>query len=338
VLYSVAASLDGYIAAPDGGYEWIPVDPNVDWTAFISRFDTVLVGRHTFEVALRNGDPLPDLRTFVFSRTLRGADHPPATVFSDDAVGVVEALRRESGRDIWLMGGGVLFGSLLEAGLVDVVEVALVPILLGEGRPLLPPTLTRTRLSLTGSRTTPGGLVLSTWDVVPDVCLFDATTPEPVRRAAVATLERRGEVDLLTGLLHHPLPAIREDAAAAVEHLLGAEERERRQRHSQEIPGPSARVHRSPPVLRDTDDGWELEGDTTPANGTRYYLGAVGNRTTRLTARGDHIACLEVWWFTSGHMQHTEDSSQVLSPDDALERVDERFGAAMAREVRRRLA
>jgi len=55
VRYSVAMSLDEYIAGPGGEYDWIPMDPAIDWTAFMARFDTVLMGRRTFEVALQPG-------------------------------------------------------------------------------------------------------------------------------------------------------------------------------------------------------------------------------------------------------------------------------------------
>jgi dihydrofolate reductase len=168
VLYSVAASLDGFIAGPDGEFDWIPVDPDIDFGAFMSRFDTVLMGRRSYEVAAGNDALFPDLRTYVFSRTLRGADHPEVTVVADDAVETVQALRRESGKDIWLFGGGVLFASLLEAGVVDGVEVALVPILLGQGLPLLPSVPHRTRLVLTNTQTYSSGIVLLTYDIVRD--------------------------------------------------------------------------------------------------------------------------------------------------------------------------
>jgi len=167
VLYSVAASLDGYIAGPAGDFDWIPADPAIDWTAFMSRFDTALMGRRTYEVAARrqSGASLPAMRSYVFSRTLRSTDHPEVVLVKEDAPRVVGELRAAPGKDIWLMGGGVLFRSLLEADLVDGVEVGLVPILLGQGLPLLPPLPRRTRLALSRTETYPSGIVLLSYDV-----------------------------------------------------------------------------------------------------------------------------------------------------------------------------
>ncbi len=170
VLYSVAASLDGYIAGPGGEFDWIPMDSTIDWAAFMGRFDTVLMGRRTYEisVAQHGGGSSPGMKTHVFSRTLRSADHPNVNVVAEGAARVVNELKAGPGKDIWLMGGGVLFSSLLEAGVVDGVEVGLVPILLGQGLPLLPPTPRRTRLALTRTQTYPSGIMLLSYDVVRD--------------------------------------------------------------------------------------------------------------------------------------------------------------------------
>lgn len=165
VLYSVASSLDGYIAGPNGEFDWIPEEPDIDWQAFMSRFDTVLMGRHTYQAAASQG-PSSGMRTYVFSRTLRPQDHPQVTVVNAETEQVVRELRSENGKDIWLMGGGVLFRSLLEAGLVDAVEVGLVPILLGGGLPLLPGAAHHTRLRLTGTKTYPGGIILLNYETV----------------------------------------------------------------------------------------------------------------------------------------------------------------------------
>lgn len=149
VRYAVAMSLDAYIAGPAGEYDWIIMDPTIDFGAFYKTIDTVLMGRRTFEIAQRLG-PSPGMRTYVFSRTLRAHDYPNVTIVAD-AASTVAVLRAEAGKDIWLMGGGVLFRSLVEAGLVDTVEVGVVPILLGQGVPLLPPLPRSVHLALTDS-------------------------------------------------------------------------------------------------------------------------------------------------------------------------------------------
>jgi dihydrofolate reductase len=162
VRYSVAASLDGYIAGPGGEYDWIPNDPTIDFAAMFRRVDTLLVGRVTWEASQSQGwgDMIASMRTIVFSRTLDPAAHPGTTIVRDDAAGAVRALKREEGKDIWLFGGGGLFASLLAEGLVDEVEVGLCPILLGGGIPLLPANGTRARLVLTDEQRHPSGILM----------------------------------------------------------------------------------------------------------------------------------------------------------------------------------
>jgi dihydrofolate reductase len=151
IRYRVATSLDGYIAGPNGEADWIVSDPDIDFRAFYAQFDTMLVGRRTFETAPA-AFRTPGMETLVFSRTLRRDDYPWAEVVAEDAAGVVSALRARPGKDLWLFGGGALFRSLLGAGLVDTVEVVVSPVLLGGGLPLLLPPAGRARLRLTGSR------------------------------------------------------------------------------------------------------------------------------------------------------------------------------------------
>lgn len=162
VRYNVAASLDGYIAGPEGEFDWIPADPSVDFAALFARVDTVLLGRRSFELVQRGGDApwAAGTRVFVFSRTLRPEEYPEVTVVREQAGAVVAALREEAGDgEIWLFGGGELFRSLLAEGQVDRVEVTIVPVLLGGGVPLLPSTSRRTELQLLGTQVYPSGMV-----------------------------------------------------------------------------------------------------------------------------------------------------------------------------------
>jgi dihydrofolate reductase len=165
--YSVAMSLDGFIATPEGGYGWIPHDPAIDFGAFFGTIDTILMGRKTFELVRSQGpSSLDSMRRYVFSHTLRPEDAPDVTLVSSDAATVIRELRAEEGKDIWLMGGGVLFRSLLEAGLVDTVEIGLVPVLLGRGIPLLRETDQAHGLLLAKVERFPSGVVLLKYDVV----------------------------------------------------------------------------------------------------------------------------------------------------------------------------
>ena len=98
-------------------------------------------------------------RIYVFSQTLDAGQHAAVTVVSGNIGATVAALRSEPGRDIWLFGGGSLFASLLVARLVDQIEVAVMPVLLGGGTPLVSAGATRSRLILTRSNTSPSGIV-----------------------------------------------------------------------------------------------------------------------------------------------------------------------------------
>ena len=139
VRYSVAMSLDGYIAGPQGEADWIIMDPEIDFEAAFEQFDTFFLGRRTFEAMGSAGQgETPGTKTLVFSRTLQQKDYPGVTIVADGIEDTVAALRAQPGKDIWLFGGGVLFRSLLEAQLVDTVEVGVIPVLLGAGIPLLP--------------------------------------------------------------------------------------------------------------------------------------------------------------------------------------------------------
>lgn len=155
VRFSVATSLDGYIAGPNGEIDWITMDPDIDFDSLMSSFDTVLLGRKTYEMTRNHGGGgMAGMRTYVFSHALSQVDCP-GVVVSHSPSEAIQGLKSAKGKDIWLFGGGGLFKSLLELGLVDSVELAVIPILLGGGVPLLPPPASLARLKLLGHRVYP---------------------------------------------------------------------------------------------------------------------------------------------------------------------------------------
>lgn len=165
VRYQVACSLDGFIAAPDDGFDWIAPEPSFDFAALYAQFDTLLMGRRTYEVVRAAGQSFGGKQVVVASRTLWPESHPEIEVVSEGLEERIRELRAGDGRDVWLYGGGELFAQVLAWGLVDTVEPAILPILLGGGVPFLPSPAVRRRLTLVGHRVYPSGMVLLEYEV-----------------------------------------------------------------------------------------------------------------------------------------------------------------------------
>lgn len=161
VRYNVAMSLDGFIAGPRGEYDWITPDSGIDFAALYRQFDTLLMGRLTFDAMRAKGmsSKAMGMKAFVASTTLKPEQHPDVTIIASRVPAAVAVLKAEPGKDIWLCGGGALFRCLLDAGLVDTVEVSVFPVLLGSGVPLLP-VGRRGTLHLDESKTLPSGVVM----------------------------------------------------------------------------------------------------------------------------------------------------------------------------------
>jgi dihydrofolate reductase len=165
VRYQVACSVDGFIAGPDDGFDWITPEPTFDFGELYAQFDTLLMGRRTYQIVRGAGQSFHGKQVVVASRTLRPEDHPGIEVVGEGLDERIRELRARTGKDIWLYGGGELFSRVLAWGLVDTVEPAVIPILLGGGIRFLPSPAVRRRLTLVGHRAYPGGMVLLEYEV-----------------------------------------------------------------------------------------------------------------------------------------------------------------------------
>lgn len=165
--YSVAASLDSYIAGPHGEFDWIVVDPEIDFAAMYAGYGGLVMGRRSYEVFVATGGAVgPALPTYVYSRTLPEGERDGVT-FARDAVSHVRGLKATGdGKPLWLWGGGDLFRQLAAADLVDGLDVAIIPILLGGGLQLLPSPGPRLALRLRSHRLYAGtGTLFLEYDV-----------------------------------------------------------------------------------------------------------------------------------------------------------------------------
>jgi dihydrofolate reductase len=138
IVYSVASSLDGFTARENHSADWIPHDQDYGLGQFFESVDAALIGRKTHDLMVNMGRPaIPGMATYVFSHN----DNPPVyehvTWVANDAVGLVRGLREQDGKDIWLMGGSDLARTFFAEHLVDEVRIAVVPVLLGQGIPLV---------------------------------------------------------------------------------------------------------------------------------------------------------------------------------------------------------
>jgi len=143
VVFSVANSVDGYIASKDRSLDWILSDAEgtAAMATFWSEIDTVIVGRKTYEPVLASGKSWPSypgVKTYVFSHTLAADADKSVTVIAADAVEFIKQLRTEAGKDIFVMGGGELANALLAASLIDEIRLNIQPVLLGGGVALFP--------------------------------------------------------------------------------------------------------------------------------------------------------------------------------------------------------
>ena len=192
VILYVAASVDGYIARPDGSVDWLDdlpqpgaelepgsklepaggqvEDEDYGYGEFIAGVGVVLMGRVTYEQILSFGVdyPYPGTAGYVFSRARAGEqDDNVRFVAGDDIGGLVARLKAEQDKNLWLVGGGQLVREFLRLDLIDRIELFILPIILGEGIPLFPPATPQRDLTLTDCRAYATGMAQLTYRRAP---------------------------------------------------------------------------------------------------------------------------------------------------------------------------
>lgn len=165
VIVHIGTSADGYIARPDGDLEWLTSRPApkgfYGMNAFMKSVDTKVLGRKTYEESLKLGATFTSTsRSIVFSRQPPPVDAPSGVEFVSEAVGsYVSRLREQPGKDIWLMGGGEVIASFLDAQAIDEFVIGMAPVFIGEGIPLIAPRHRHVLLELLASERFDDGLV-----------------------------------------------------------------------------------------------------------------------------------------------------------------------------------
>jgi dihydrofolate reductase len=161
----IAASLDGYIARPDDDLDWLtkyPVTPelNYGYDEFYASVDTVIMGGRTYRELLCMDVlwPYKDKKTYVISRHSMETKENIEFI-TENVIERISGLRGESGKDIWLAGGGELISILLAADLIDEMQICHIPVILGEGIPLFPGKHKESQWELTGNTAFDSGIL-----------------------------------------------------------------------------------------------------------------------------------------------------------------------------------
>jgi len=177
IIVYIATSADGYIARPDGDVEWLNRRPHaVDYgmTEFYSTIDTILWGRKTYDWVIayyrkkgRKGGMFDTkLANYVFSRKPPKRAMPGVKFVSEPVKAFAQRLRTTPGKHIWMMGGGGLIASFLDAGEIDEFDIQVIPTFIGEGIPLVAPRHRDVPLRLRLARKYPDGVVRLRYKVV----------------------------------------------------------------------------------------------------------------------------------------------------------------------------
>lgn len=156
----IAASLDGFIASPDGDIGWLFMDADYGYTHFYAEVDTVILGRKTYDLCLTFHQwPYLGKEGIVVSRSLAGKRNHQARFVDTPPAELVRQLRQLPGKHLWLVGGGQLVRDFLAADLIDDFILSIHPVVLGGGIPLFLRQLHPTWLKLANCQSFESGLV-----------------------------------------------------------------------------------------------------------------------------------------------------------------------------------
>ena len=160
VILSLGISLDGYIARPDGSVDFLFMPKDYSMGPFFKTIDAAVLGRKTYDDGLKMGGTFSGgIKYFVFSKTLPPGMRNGALVTNDSPGAVIAEIRKQPGKHIWLMGGGILIREFLKEDLVDEIYLGVVPTLIGEGIPLFPAGFPQREFDLVENKTYSQGMI-----------------------------------------------------------------------------------------------------------------------------------------------------------------------------------
>ncbi|MEL7005334.1 MAG: dihydrofolate reductase family protein [Bacteroidota bacterium] len=171
VILYIAASLDNFIAREDGAVDWLEDIPNPQksdfgYGDFYSSINTTSMGNNTYKQVLEFGVPFPYIgkTNYVFTKSQIVQKHDFVTFINDDPVDFVDKLKEKEGKNIWLIGGGVINSLLLNAGLIDKMIITMFPTILGQGIPMFSNDVKEVQFNLSRCETLYNGLIQLTFN------------------------------------------------------------------------------------------------------------------------------------------------------------------------------
>lgn len=166
IVLFIATSIDGFIAGKNGNTDWLYTDGDFGYKEFYSSVDTVIMGYNTYYY-IKNFPkyPYPDKKNYVFSRQKRKPDKNPVEFCFGDVAGFTRKLKKQTGKNIWLVGGSKINSILLNEGLIDQMIISVHPVALGQGVKLFrDESLKKFHFNLIGHKVFERGLVQLTYE------------------------------------------------------------------------------------------------------------------------------------------------------------------------------